>query len=67
LFFSAHFQSKTNQLAENDIVGMFAENLVEVSYVWCAGPGFYFHHIHSKNFDFIFAQIMFLPIKSHKM
>jgi hypothetical protein len=28
-----HIQTKKNQLAKYDIVGMFAENLVEVDYV----------------------------------
>jgi hypothetical protein len=28
-----HIQTKKNQLAQYDIVGMFAENLVEVGYV----------------------------------
>jgi hypothetical protein len=32
-----HVQTKNNQLAEYDIVGMFAENLVEVGYV-CLQP-----------------------------
>jgi hypothetical protein len=34
-------QSKKNQLAEYDIVGMLAENLVEVGYVWCVDSGFF--------------------------
>jgi hypothetical protein len=44
-----HIQTKKNQLAEYDIVGMFAENLVEVGYIWWVNSGFFFFRIHQKN------------------
>jgi hypothetical protein len=34
-----HIQTKKIQLAEYDIVEMFAENLVEVGYVWWVDSG----------------------------
>jgi hypothetical protein len=34
-----HIQNKKSQLSEYDIVGMFAENLVEVGYVWWVESG----------------------------
>jgi hypothetical protein len=37
-----HIQTKNIQLAEYDFVGMFAENLVEVGYVWWVDSGFFF-------------------------
>jgi hypothetical protein len=39
------FSKQKSQLAENDFVGMFAENLVEVGFVWCVGPEFFSFHI----------------------
>jgi hypothetical protein len=45
-----HIQTKKNQLAEYEIVGMLAENLVEVGYVWWVDSGkIYFFRIHQKN------------------
>jgi hypothetical protein len=41
-WFMTHIQSKKSQLAEYDIVGIFAENLVEVGYVWWVDSGFFF-------------------------
>jgi hypothetical protein len=43
-----HIQSKKRQLSKYDIVGMFAENLVEVGYVWWVDSGIYFFRIHQK-------------------
>jgi hypothetical protein len=40
-----HIQSKKSQFSEYDIVGMFAENLIEVSYVWWVDSGFFFEFI----------------------
>jgi hypothetical protein len=42
-----HIQTKKTQLAEYDIVGIFAENLVEVGYVWWVDSGkiFFFEFI----------------------
>jgi hypothetical protein len=34
-----HIETIKIQLAEYDIVGMFAENLVEVGYVWWVDSG----------------------------
>jgi hypothetical protein len=40
-----HIQLKKNQLAECDMVGMFAENMVEVGYVWESIQDFFFEFI----------------------
>jgi hypothetical protein len=44
LFFPVHdyIQSKKSQLAKYDIFEMFAENLIEVVYVWWVDSGFFF-------------------------
>jgi hypothetical protein len=50
--FITHIQSKKSHLAEYDIVGMFAENLVEVGYVWWVDSGkIFFFRIHQKKYS----------------
>jgi hypothetical protein len=46
--FLTNIQTKKSQLAEYDIVGMLAENLVEVDYVWWVG------YVQVDFFDLIF-------------
>jgi hypothetical protein len=58
-----HIQIKRIQLAEYDIVAIFAENLVEVGYVWWVDSGKkLFFRIHQKNIEPQSCSLFLLPI-----
>jgi hypothetical protein len=46
-----HIQTKKIQLADYDIVGIFAEKLVEVGFVWWVDSGFFFRIHQKKKFN----------------